>query len=243
MARACCRSAWSPSVAASSAAKSSAASRPMAAKWRAASSTTVPTTRRGSCAGRRRRSPRYSATSTSPSSSIATTSCCCNGHARHGPLCLVAAKRLHWRPIAAACGTDNEIQRRTTMAIMDRIKGMLLSPRTEWPKVAAEPASVQSIYTGWVMILGLLGPIAILLLSSVFFGAFGVLAAVASYVNTLVGIAIIALIADLIAPTFGGTRDYVAALKLVAYAATAIWIAQIALIVPVLGALVALAGA
>ncbi len=129
------------------------------------------------------------------------------------------------------------------MAIMDRIKGMLLSPRTEWPKVAAEPASVQSIYTGWVMILGLLGPIAILLLSSVFFGGFGVLAAVASYVNTLVGIAIIALIADLIAPTFGGTRDYVAALKLVAYAATAIWIAQIALIVPVLGALVALAGA
>jgi uncharacterized SAM-binding protein YcdF (DUF218 family) len=129
------------------------------------------------------------------------------------------------------------------MAMMDRIKGMLLSPRTEWPKVAAEPATVQSIYTGWVMILGLLGPIAILLLSSVFIGGFGVLAAVASYVNTLVGIAIIALIADLIAPTFGGTRDYVAALKLVAYAATAVWIAQIALIVPVLGALVALVGA
>ena len=129
------------------------------------------------------------------------------------------------------------------MAMIDRIKGMLLSPRTEWPKVAAEPATVQSIYTGWVMILGLLGPIAILLLTSVFFGGFGLLAAVASYVNTLVGIAIIALIADLIAPTFGGTRDYVAALKLVAYAATAVWIAQIALVVPVLGALVALAGA
>jgi Yip1 domain len=123
------------------------------------------------------------------------------------------------------------------MAMMDRIKGMLLSPRTEWPKVAAEPVSVQSIYTGWVMILGLLGPIAL------FIGGFGVVAAVASYVNTLVGIAIMALIADLIAPTFGGTRDYVAALKLVAYATTAVWIAQIALIVPALGALVALAGA
>ena len=57
------------------------------------------------------------------------------------------------------------------------------------------------------------------------------------------GVAIIALIADLIAPTFGGSRDYVAALKLVAYAATAVWVAQVALIVPILGAFIALAGA
>jgi hypothetical protein len=129
------------------------------------------------------------------------------------------------------------------MAIMDRVKGMLLAPRAEWPKVAAEPATVQSLYTGWIMILGLIGPIALLLLLGVFGGAFGITTAIASYINTLVGVAIIALIADLIAPTFGGSRDYVAALKLVAYAATAVWVAQVALIVPILGAFIALAGA
>jgi Yip1-like protein len=129
------------------------------------------------------------------------------------------------------------------MATMDRIKGMLLAPKAEWPKVAAEPATVQSLYTGWIMILGLIGPIAILVLLGFVSGGFGLSAAIASYVNTLVGIAIIALIADLIAPTFGGTRDYVASLKLVAYAATAVWIAQIALVVPILGALVVLVGA
>lgn len=129
------------------------------------------------------------------------------------------------------------------MAIMDRIKGMLLSPKAEWLKVAAEPATVQSVYTGWVMILGLIGPIAVLLLVGFFAGGFGLTTAIASYVNTLVGVAIIALIADLIAPTFGGTRDYLTALKLVAYAATAVWVAQIGLIVPILGAFVVLAGA
>jgi hypothetical protein len=129
------------------------------------------------------------------------------------------------------------------MATMDRIKGMLLAPKAEWPKVAAEPATVQSLYTGWIMILGLIGPIAMLVLLGFVTGGFGLSAAIASYVNTLVGVAIIALIADLIAPTFGGTRDYVASLKLVAYAATAVWVAQIALVVPILGALVVLVGA
>src|SRR5665213_3999664 len=129
------------------------------------------------------------------------------------------------------------------MAIMDRIKGMLLAPKAEWPKVAAEPASVQSLYTGWIMILGLIGPIVVLIGVGVMAGGLGVTTAIASYVNTLVGVAIIALIADLIAPTFGGTRDYVAALKLIAYSATVVWIAQIGLIVPILGVFVVLAGA
>jgi hypothetical protein len=129
------------------------------------------------------------------------------------------------------------------MAMIDRIKGMLLAPRAEWPKVSAEPATVQSLYTGWIMILGLIGPIAIALMMGMFSGAFAITAAIASYVNTLVGIALVALIADVIAPTFGGTRDYVAALKLVAYAATPAWIAQIGLVIPILGMLIALAGA
>ena len=126
------------------------------------------------------------------------------------------------------------------MAMVDRIKGILLAPKSEWPKIAAEPASVQSIYTNWIMILGLIGPVMLLVLT-VMVGSLSVIAAVGSYVNTLVGCAIVALIADLIAPTFGGRRDYVAGLKLVAYAATPVWIAQVALIVPILGSLVVLA--
>ena len=132
------------------------------------------------------------------------------------------------------------------MNVADRIKGILLSPRTEWPKIAAEPATVGSIYTGYVMILAVIGPIMVLLSSLMFPAlgfAFGARSALTMYVMHLVTVAVIALIADLLAPTFGGTKDYVRSLKLVAYSITAVWVAEIALIVPVLGGLVVLVGA
>jgi hypothetical protein len=129
---------------------------------------------------------------------------------------------------------------------VDRVKGILLAPRAEWPKVAAEPANVQSIYTGYVMLLGAIGPIMVLLSSLMFsilgFG-FGIRAAVGMYVMTLITVAVIALVADLLSPSFGGSKDYVRSLALVAYSFTAVWIAEIALIVPVLGGLIVLIGA
>ena len=134
------------------------------------------------------------------------------------------------------------------MNVIDRIKGILLSPRTEWPKIAGEPATVQSLYAGYVMILAAIGPVMILLSTGLFAGmgfgmGFGVRAAIASYINSLIGVAVLALIVDVLSTSFGGSRDYVRSLKLVAYSFTAVWIAELTLIVPVLGWLVVLAGA
>jgi hypothetical protein len=134
------------------------------------------------------------------------------------------------------------------MSLTDRIKGILLAPRDEWPKIAAEPATVQSLFTGYVMILAAIGPVMILLSSALFAGfgfgfGFGLRAAIAAYINALVGVAVLALIVDVLAPSFGGSKDYVRSLKLVAYSFTAVWVAEITLIVPVLGWLIVLAGA
>ena len=49
------------------------------------------------------------------------------------------------------------------MALVDRIKGILLEPRSEWTTIAAEATSVQSLYTGWIMILAAIGPVAMLI--------------------------------------------------------------------------------
>ena len=49
------------------------------------------------------------------------------------------------------------------MNLVERIKGIVMDPRNEWVKIAAEPATVQSLYTGWIMILAAIGPIAMLL--------------------------------------------------------------------------------
>jgi hypothetical protein len=46
------------------------------------------------------------------------------------------------------------------MALLDRVKNILLTPKTEWPVIAGETATVSSIYTGYVMILAAIGPVA-----------------------------------------------------------------------------------
>jgi hypothetical protein len=126
--------------------------------------------------------------------------------------------------------------------LIDRVKTILLSPKDEWPRIAAEPATVQSLYTGYIVILAALGPLALLVSFAVLGPGAGLGAALFAYIHSLVDVAILALIVDVLAPTFGGTKDYVAALKLVTYSFTALWVAQIALLIPVAGALVVLIG-
>jgi hypothetical protein len=132
------------------------------------------------------------------------------------------------------------------MSVAARIRNLLLAPAQEWPRIAAEPATVQSVYTGYVMVLAAIGPL-VLLLSSLLFGRIaadlGVRLAAALYITTLVSVTVIALVADALAPSFDGTRDFLRTLKLVAYSFTPAWLAQVALILPFLGSLLALLGA
>src|SRR5256885_7776671 len=37
------------------------------------------------------------------------------------------------------------------MALVDRVKNILLSPRTEWQVIDAEPATAASLYTGYIV--------------------------------------------------------------------------------------------
>src|SRR4029453_14283966 len=66
--------------------------------------------------------------------------------------------------------------------------------------------------------------------------------AIVAYVISLVVVFVVALIVDALAPTFGGTKSQINALKLVAYSATPGWGAGIATIIPVLGWIVAIIG-
>ena len=113
------------------------------------------------------------------------------------------------------------------MALLDRIKGILLDPRSEWPKIAAEPATVQSIYTRYVMILAAIGPVAMLVRYSELGFPWALRLAVASYVIALVMVFVLAMVVDVLAPSFGGEKDFVASLKLVAYSGTIVYLAGI----------------
>jgi hypothetical protein len=137
--------------------------------------------------------------------------------------------------------------------LTDRVKAILTTPKSEWPLLAAEPASVGSLYTGYIMILAALPAIAAFIKSSLIgydlLGMTmrlpimsGLAHAVASYLVSLLVVYVVALVIDALAPTFGGEKNLVKALKATAYAWTASWVAGVAIIIPWLGWLIALAG-
>ncbi|MDQ6618844.1 MAG: YIP1 family protein [Pseudomonadota bacterium] len=124
------------------------------------------------------------------------------------------------------------------MALIDRVKNILTDPRAEWVKIADEPATVSSLYTGYILILAAIGPVALAL-------RFGMLGFGMALVTYLIGLAItyvLALIVDALAPNFGGEKGLVQSLKLVAYSYTAAWLAGIFRLIPWIGGLLALLG-
>jgi len=129
------------------------------------------------------------------------------------------------------------------MNLVERAKNILLTPKTEWPVIEAEQTDVKTLYMEYILILAAIPAIAgIVGLMFVGFMSWAVGYAIAQYVLTLVMVFVVALVVDALAPTFGGQKNQLNALKLVAYAATAGWVASIAMIIPVLGAIIALVG-
>src|SRR3546814_386237 len=63
-----------------------------------------------------------------------------------------------------------------------------------------------------------------------------------SYVLTLAAIYIVALVIDALAPTFGGQKNPIQALKVAVYSGTAGWVAGIASLLPTLAILGGLVG-
>lgn len=132
------------------------------------------------------------------------------------------------------------------MSIVERVKRILLSPKEEWPVIDAEPATVGSIYSGYVVPLSALPAIAAFIgMSVIGIGVLGqhyripigtgLAGMVTRYVLGLVGVYVVALVIDALAPTFGGTKNPIAALKVAAYSFTAAWVGGILMILPALG--------
>jgi Yip1 domain len=130
------------------------------------------------------------------------------------------------------------------MTLIARVKAILIQPKSEWPVIDAEPATVASIYTGYVMILAAI-PAVCGAIGLAWFGfSIGTIIRmlVVQYLGALVGTYVLALIIDALAPTFGGQKDQLRALKVAAYSATAGWVVGVVGLVPALGIL-ALLGA
>jgi hypothetical protein len=128
------------------------------------------------------------------------------------------------------------------MSLVDRARNIITNPAAEWPVIAAEPASVGSLYTGYIIPLALIAPICSFISGAFFLHhlVLGAVAAVVSFVLELVYVFVAALIAQALAPNFGGANDRMAALKWIAYSYTPRWLSGIFLLIPIFGSFVVL---
>lgn len=140
-----------------------------------------------------------------------------------------------------------------TTSLVERVKNILMTPKTEWPRIDAEPATIGGIYTSYVMILAAIPPVAgaigLLLFGFSMLGItyrptpqFVIGSAVVQYLLSLLSIYVLAMIVEALAPTFGGVKDRVKAFKVCAYASTAGWVAGIFGIIPQLAWLALIGG-
>src|SRR5258708_14513355 len=123
--------------------------------------------------------------------------------------------------------------------LIARVKNILLTPKTEWPVIAGETETVQSLYLNYILILAAIPAVfsfikmTVIGISIPFIGTtrvgffHGLTHMILSYVASLAVIFVIGFIIDLLAPSFGGQKNQMQALKTAAYAHTAAWVAGV----------------
>ena len=134
------------------------------------------------------------------------------------------------------------------MNAIARARELLLTPSAAWDAIARERSSVQDVYLHYVAVLAAVPAIAYFVGFS-FVGtgipvggqrvpfAHGVAHMVAFYVLTLGVVYALAVFVNALAPAFGGERDFTRAFRVAAYAPTAMWLAGVFYLLPVLSIL------
>jgi hypothetical protein len=121
------------------------------------------------------------------------------------------------------------------MDVIGRVKGILLTPETEWATIEHEPGTPAYLFPHYVVYLAAIPPLAGFIGSSIIGVAgaggtvrvplfAGLLGAVMAYVLSFAVVYAIAIIVDQLAPRFGGQRDFANALKVTVYAFTPYWV-------------------
>jgi len=122
------------------------------------------------------------------------------------------------------------------LGLIERIKNIVLTPKTEWLVIEAESTSVAKLYKGYVMPMAGFAAVMSFIRMSVIgvslpFGGTirtplvsGLFSSVLTFVMGLIGLYLVGLIINMLASPFGGRQDRRQALKTAAYALTPAWL-------------------
>lgn len=135
------------------------------------------------------------------------------------------------------------------MQLIDRAKNIIVTPKTEWEAIAADPTPTATIVTGYVLPLAAVAAVAgfigmcLVGMSLPFLGTYrmgigwGLALAIYNVVMAVVFVYVVGFIIDALAPTFGAQKNMAQAVKVAAYSYTPAWLAGILSIIPALGIL------
>jgi hypothetical protein len=138
------------------------------------------------------------------------------------------------------------------MNILERIKRICLTPQTEWPVISDETTPPAGLITGYVLPLAAVSAVAGLIGGSLigqtvpFLGTYripfatGLGIAVFAVCSAVIGVFVISLLINALAPSFGAEKNSAQALKVAVYSFTPAWVAGVFQILPALGLLAVL---
>ena len=131
------------------------------------------------------------------------------------------------------------------MNIIERVKNILITPKTEWEVINGEMATPQSLLMSYVLPLAVISAVGPLLQGFLFAGTLGltyfIVLALIAFVGTVLTYYLSIYIIDALAPSFASEKDINKTAQLVAYSRTPGYVAGLLAFIPVLGAILGIA--
>ena len=134
------------------------------------------------------------------------------------------------------------------MNLIERVKNILITPKTEWEVINAEPATPMQVLTGYVIPLAIVASLGSVLQyylfsGGIFYGLTFIIAmAIVAFVATIAAFYLTTFIVDMLAPSFESEKDINKSAQLVAYSSTPSYIGSLLSFIPVVGLIISLAG-
>jgi hypothetical protein len=140
--------------------------------------------------------------------------------------------------------------------LVQRVINIITKPKEEWNTIANETPNVSGIFTSYVLPLlliptvaqiiglGLIGKkIGVGLWSvNVKSWEWGITSGISTFVGGLISIYLVAMVIDMLAPSFGSEKNFGRSFQLAVYSWTPAWVAGIFYIIPAVGIIASLAG-
>jgi hypothetical protein len=125
------------------------------------------------------------------------------------------------------------------MNIIERVKNILITPKTEWDVINSETATPQSLLMSYVLPLAVISAVGPLVQGFLFPGVlsltFFLVTALIAFISVVLTYYVSIYIIDALAPSFASEKDINKTAQLVAYSRTPGYVAGLLAFIPVLG--------